>query len=193
MNRFAPFFVLAACATHSHKMDDPGRDDWQHPDDVVRALALTPAMTVADVGAGTGYFTRRLARAVPDGTVIAAELDPGRVKQLEALGLANVRVVQASRCASGLAPQSVDAILVVHVWHHLEDRACVARDLAAALRPGGKVVVVEYAVDAKDGPPQAMRLAPDTVVADLAGAGFAASVSAVALPDQYMVEARAPR
>src|SRR5678815_2211577 len=55
--------------------DDPERDKWQHPDDVLRALELSPSMTVADVGAGTGYFAVRLARAVPAGEVIATDIE----------------------------------------------------------------------------------------------------------------------
>jgi SAM-dependent methyltransferase len=76
------------------------------------------------------------------------------------------------------------------VWHHVHDRACYARDLAAALRPGGKLVVVDFSPDAPEGPPANMRLAPETVIADFVGAGLTASVSPVQIPDQYIVEAR---
>ncbi|MEQ1505464.1 MAG: hypothetical protein ABMB14_24745, partial [Myxococcota bacterium] len=83
-----------------------------------------------------------------------------------------------------------ERILAVHVWHHASDRGALARDLAAALRPGGHVVVVEFAVDAVRGPPPHLRVAPDVVVAELAAAGLVARVSPVEVPDQYLVEAR---
>lgn len=183
-----------ANAEHASAMlDDPDRDAWQHPDDVVRALALAPTMTVADVGAGTGYFAVRLARAVPQGEVIATDIEPDMVRHLEERArreqLSNVRAVRASRAASGLAPDSVDAILVVDVWHHLDDRASYARDLAAALHPGGRLLVVDFTRDARRGPPQHMRLAPETIIGELAAAGFSAKLSPIALPDQYMIEA----
>jgi cyclopropane fatty-acyl-phospholipid synthase-like methyltransferase len=180
-------------AEWAQRFDDPARDEWQKPDDVVRAMQLSPGMTVADVGAGTGYFAVRLARAVPQGQVIATDLEPDMVKYLEERarkeGLANVRAVRATASASGLAPSSVDAILIVDVWHHIEDRATYARDLAAALRPGGRVWIVDFRLDSERGPPREMKLAPEAIMADLSGAGFVAKVSAVALPEQYVIEA----
>jgi ubiquinone/menaquinone biosynthesis C-methylase UbiE len=151
-------------------------------------------MTVADVGAGTGYFAVRLARAVPQGEVLASDIDPDMVRHLEDRArrehLANLRAIRATLTSSGLAAHSADAILVVHVWHHIADRAAYARDLAAALRPGRKLLVVEFSLEAPRGPPANMRLAPETVIADFATAGLAAKLVASALPDQYLVEAR---
>jgi predicted methyltransferase len=174
--------------------DDPARDAWQRPDDVLRALELAPTMTVADVGAGTGYFTVRLARAVPAGEVIATDIEPDMVRFVDERArreqLTNVRAVRATRTTSGLAPQSVDRILIVDVWHHLDDRVGYARDLSAALRPGGKLFIVDFHLTAHHGPPMHMRLAPETIIADLAAAGLIATLSPVALPDQYIIEAR---
>lgn len=180
----------------SARLDDPARDAWQRPDAIVRALALAPSMTVAEVGAGTGYFSVRLARAVPQGEVIATDLEPDMVRYVEERarreGLSNLRAVRASHDRSGLAPASVDAILIVHVWHHLGGRASYARDLAAALRPGGRLLVVDFSPAARRGPPPQMRLAPEAIVAELAAAGLDAKLSAVVLPDQYIVEATRP-
>lgn len=173
--------------------DDPQRDAWQRPDDVLRAMELTPAMRVADVGAGTGYFAVRLARAVPDGEVIATDVEPDMVRYLDERarreGLPNLRAMLGTPSASGLAPESVDRILVVDVWHHLTDRVAYARDLFAAIRPGGKLVVVDFTLTATHGPPPKFRLAPEAIIADLEAAGFSAKVSPIALPDQYIVEA----
>ncbi|AKV00261.1 Methyltransferase type 11 [Labilithrix luteola] len=181
-------------AAWSKVFDDPARDAWQRPDDVLRALELSPAMSVADVGAGTGYFSVRLARALPSGKVIATDIEPDMVRYLNERAareqLPNLHAVPATQADSGLTPESVDRVLIVHVWHHLADRVAYARDLAAALRPGGRVLVVDFSLTASHGPPPNMRLAPEAIVADLTAAGLMARLSPVALPDQYIVEAR---
>ncbi|CAN5673910.1 hypothetical protein BH09MYX1_BH09MYX1_27790 [soil metagenome] len=174
-------------------LDDPARDAWQRPDDVLRAMVLEPGMIVADVGAGTGYFAVRLARAVPRGEVVATDLGADMVRFLNERarreGLSNLRAVEASPTGSGLGASSVDRVLVVHVWHHLASHADHARDLAAALRIGGRLFVVEFSLTAERGPPAGMRVAPQAVIAVLEGAGLHAELSSIAIPDQYIVEA----
>lgn len=178
------------------EFDDPARDEWQHPDDVLHALELAPAMTVADVGAGTGYFAVRLARAVPAGKVIATDLEPDMVRFLTERArreqLSNLRATRATETASGLAAQSADRILIVDVWHHIADRVAYARDLSAALRPGGKLLIVDFKLTAHRGPPANLRLTPEAIIADLTAAGLVARLLPVTLPEQYMVEARLP-
>lgn len=175
-------------------LDDPARDAWQRPEDVLRAMELAPTMSVADVAAGTGYFAVRLARAVPAGEVTATDVEPNMVRfvteRARREGLQNLHAVLATQSGSGLARESVDRILVVHVWHHLPDRGAFARDLSAALRTNGRLFVVEFAVSAHRGPPASMRVGPESIIAELEAAGLTAMVSAVTLPDQYIVEAR---
>jgi SAM-dependent methyltransferase len=171
--------------------DDPARDAWQHPDDVVAALGLSPDMAVADVGAGTGYFTIRLARAVPRGHVIATDLEPDMVRYLveraqrEKLG--NVRAVLATGDDPRLEATSVDRILVVDVWHHVADRGAYAKGLANALRPGGQIAIVDFTQEATHGPPREHRLRPEVIIADLRAAGLDASLAPTGLPDQFIV------
>ena len=171
--------------------DAPDRDTWQRPDAVIALLALAPEMTVADVGAGTGYFTVRLARAVPRGQVIATDIEPDMVRYLgeraarEHLG--NVRAVLATADDPALEPSSVDRILVVDVWHHVADRRGYAVGLARALRPGGTIAIVDFTASATRGPPRPHRLAPETVIADLAAAGLDAKLATATLPEQYVV------
>ncbi len=173
--------------------DDPARDSWQQPDRIVAELGLTPTMTVADIGAGTGYFTVRLARAVPQGHVIATDLEPDMIRYLEQRAqresLPNIRAVLTPANDPQLAAGSVDRILVADVWHHVDGRLAYARKLATALRPDGLVVIVDFKLDATRGPPAKFRLAPDAVVAELASAGLTAKV-AFELPDQYVITAR---
>ena len=174
--------------------DDPARDEWQQPDRVIGALALAPAMTVADVGAGTGYFAVRLARAVPKGSVIATDIEVDMVRfmadRAKREGLANLKAQATPPDDPQLGAAALDRILVVDVWHHLGDRKAFAKKLAQALRPGGFVAVVDFKLDATRGPPAEFRLAPEAIAADLAAAGLATEVSSVALPDQYIVIAK---
>jgi SAM-dependent methyltransferase len=176
--------------------DDPGRDAWQQPDAVVALLDVRAGMTVADIGAGTGYFLARLSRAVgPTGRVIGTDLEPDMVRYMTERAtrenLGNVEARQAPADGPGLAAASVDRVLIVDVWHHLGDRDAYARALAAALRPGGAVMIVDFTREAAHGPPAAMRIPPADIVATLRGAGLDAAVAAETLPDQYVVIGRA--
>ncbi|MGH9885357.1 MAG: class I SAM-dependent methyltransferase [bacterium] len=170
--------------------DDPSRDAWQRPDLVLAALDLHPGMTIADIGAGTGYFSVRLARAVPDGQVIATDIEPDMIRYLTERAareqLSNLRAVLTPPSDPQLAPETVDRILVVDVWHHLDDRPAYARALASALRPGGKLAIVDFTLESSHGPPAKHRLAPDEILADLRAAGLSASISPTRLPDQYI-------
>ena len=126
-----------------------GRDKWQKPDEVVALLDLRRGEVVADLGAGGGYFTFRFASAVgPEGIVYAIDVDGGMLDAIrdEAIGrgLANVRTVLASPDDPGLAAASVDLVFLANTFHHLPERPAYFRRLAAALRPGGTVVIVEY-------------------------------------------------
>ncbi|MET0595629.1 MAG: class I SAM-dependent methyltransferase, partial [Polyangiaceae bacterium] len=132
----------------------------------------------------------------PSARVIATDIEPDRVRYLEERAqrdrLPNLSALLSTSTASGLAADSVDRILIVHVWHHLANRIAYARDLAAALRAGGKIVIVEFPLSAHRGPPAELRVAPEAIVAELATAGLSAKVSSLSIPDQYIVEAWKP-
>jgi SAM-dependent methyltransferase len=174
--------------------DDPARDAWQKPDTVIAALELSPAMAIADVGAGTGYFSVRLARAVPEGRVVATDIEPDMIRYLKERAtrehLANLEAALTPPADPQLAEASIDRILVVDVWHHLGDRVAYARALAKALRPGGRIAIVDFKLDSPHGPPPEHRLSPAQIAADLTAAGLTASVSPVVLPEQYIVIAQ---
>src|SRR5262245_33928561 len=145
--------------------DEPHRDDWQQPAAVIDALQIRPGMTVADLGAGTGYFEKRLANAVgPDGHVLALDVEADMVRYMreratrEATPNVEPRVVRLDD--PELAPHSVDRILIVDTWHHIANRDAYAAKLATALQPGGFVLVVDFKLDAPMGPPVKHRLRP---------------------------------
>jgi ubiquinone/menaquinone biosynthesis C-methylase UbiE len=175
--------------------DDPARDAWQKPDEVVGHLSLAPGMTVVDVGAGTGYFLSRLSRAVgPQGKVVATDIEPDMVRYMTERaareGLGNVTAIAAPSDGVGVPDGSADRILIVDVWHHIPARDRYAAALARALAPGGEVHVVDFTVDSERGPPREHRLPPETVIAELAAGGLVAEAIAETLPDQYIVVAR---
>lgn len=181
----------------SREFDDPSRDAWQQPDRVVAAMQLQPGMTVADVGAGTGYFEPHLSRAVGDtGHVLALDVEPDMVRHLTERAasekLANVVARQVAPDDRGLPPQSVDRVLIVDTWHHVSGRAQYSGKLLAALRPGGQVVVVDFRQDAHRGPPPEHRIAPEEVARELGEGGLSARIVDAALPEQYVVVGTRP-
>ena len=169
--------------------DDPSRDSWQQPERVIEALQLSKELTVADVGAGTGYFAVRIAPLVKE--VIATDVEPDMIRYMnersQRENISNIRAVVTPADDPQLA--NVDRVLVVDVWHHLGDRKAYAKKLAAALAPNGFIAVVDFTLDAKHGPPPKHRLAPEVVIEDLRAAGLTASV-AVTLVEQYVVIAK---
>ncbi|HTE53452.1 MAG TPA: class I SAM-dependent methyltransferase [Kofleriaceae bacterium] len=177
--------------------DDPSREAWQKPDEVVTLLQLSPGMTVVDLGAGTGYFLSRLSRAVgPTGSVIGTDIEPDMVRYMKERaqreGMANVRAIAAPTDDVGIPAGSADRILVVDVWHHVGDRERYAARMARALRPGGAVAIVDFTLESRRGPPAHHRLAADKVIAELRAGGLSAELATESLPDQYVVIGRRP-
>jgi len=150
------------------------RDDWQQPDRVVAALALRPGDRVADLGAGGGYFTFRLAEAVgPEGRVMAVDVDPDMLAYIREesaeRGLRQVVTVEAAPEQSNLPVDSVDLVFVSNTFHHLPDPPAYFARLRQALRPGGRVAVVELR---EGGFPPGHFTSPEQVRADMAAAGY---------------------
>ena len=179
------------------RFDDPARDAWQRPSDVVAAMEIAPGMTVADVGAGTGYFAPWLSRAVGEtGVVLALDAETDMVRYLNERvareGLRNVRPGLVAFDDPKLPPAEIDRVLIVDTWHHVSQRELYAKKLAAGLKPGGRVIVVDFTREAKHGPPVNMRVAPDAVARELESAGLSARIAATPLPDQFVVVATRP-
>jgi cyclopropane fatty-acyl-phospholipid synthase-like methyltransferase len=178
---FALGFAAAAAlgqAPHSHQhqfgdadkwaavFDDPKRDEWQKPNEVVKALGLKPNAIVADIGAGTGYFSMRLARLLPKGKIYAVDLEPEMVRHLASRAkrdeLPNVFAVQAAMDDARL-PEKVDLVLLVDTYHHIEDRTRYFGRLKGSLAPGGRVAIVDFTMDSELGPPPRARVSPEQV------------------------------
>jgi predicted methyltransferase len=174
----------------AHVFDDPARDAWQKPHEVIQALRLRPDAIVADIGAGTGYFTARLSRMLPEGKVYAVDLEPDMVRYLgeraEREGWKNVFPVRGSPREANL-PEPVDLALLVDVYHHIDDRPAYFDRLKISLRAGGRVAIVDFRGDAKNGPPRAARIAPEEVKREMASAGYALAAEESFLPEQYFL------
>jgi cyclopropane fatty-acyl-phospholipid synthase-like methyltransferase len=155
----------------------------------MQLVQLSDGMTVVDLGSGDGYFLCRLSRAVgARGRVIATEIDEQLVRDLNRRAareqLTNVDVVRAPTDDVGIAPGSADRILLVNVWHHIANRKRYAARVARALKPGGKMVVVDFKRRSRRSD---HGISPDHVIAELAAGGISATVVAEELTDQYVV------
>jgi len=174
-------------------LEDPQRDAYQKPDDVVAALGLKPGETVADIGAGSGYFALRLAAAVgPTGRVYAVDVDPAMIRHLNHrvrdAGLENVRSILADPDDPLLTDASVDRFFVCDTWHHIDDPVQYLARMKRMLRPGGQVVMIDFhARELPIGPPAPMKIARETLVTQLRAAGFALAAEHTFLPYQYFL------
>lgn len=194
-------------ATHGHQaqhaprspeqwvkiLESPDRDGWQKPEDVVKALAIKPGAAVADIGAGTGYFSARFARAVgPQGLVYAADIDEGLIGYLRELAgkedLPNLKPLHGRPDDPVLAPASVDLVFVCDVIHHIENRGAYYAKLASALRPGGRLAIVDFLKrELPVGPGPAMKIAKGDLIGELKQAGFSLTEEFDFLPYQYFL------
>jgi predicted methyltransferase len=174
----------------AHVFDDPARDAWQKPHEVVQALALTPDAVVADIGAGTGYFAVRLATMVPLGRVYAVDVEPDMVAYLTARAKREKRgnlVAVAGAPDDPRLTEKVDVILLVDAYHHIDQRDRYFSRLRASLKPGGRLAIIDFRMDSPAGPPKAARIAPERVVAELKAAGYSLTQEHDFPPRQYFL------
>ncbi len=181
-------------------LERPERDAYQKPDQVMAVLAFRPGERVADIGAGSGYFARRVSKAVgPAGDVLAIDIAPEVLEYLEARarreGLANIRVQRVAPDDPQLPSGGVDTILMVDTLHYVKDRGAYARKLRAGLAPGGRVVVIDFVPKSPEerpwGPPPEQKMSREEVDAAMAEAGLAPARVHGFLAEQFFVEYRA--
>ena len=174
-------------------LDDPARDEYSKPGEVVRALAFREGEVVADIGSGTGYFTVRFARAVGEsGKVYAVDVSPEMVRHLNRRlrdeGIRNVATVLAEPGDPLLPDASVDRFVVVNTWHHIEDQPAYLEKMKRMMRPGGQVVHIDFRkTEAPVGPPLAHKIAREDLVKQMEASGFRLSAEHDFLPYQYFL------
>lgn len=176
--------------------DDPARDAWQRPSDVISLLQLSDGMNVADIGAGTGYFLPHLSRAVGSkGVVIGLDIEPDMVRYMRERAsrehLGNVRAELAEPNSPSIPAQSADRILIVDTWHHIPERGAYSAKLKKALKPNGFVMIVDFTLESDKGPPKHHRISAEQVARELSEGGLKSETIAEPLPDQYIVIGRA--
>jgi ubiquinone/menaquinone biosynthesis C-methylase UbiE len=178
------------------RQEDPARIAWQKPAAVVRALGLRRGQVVADIGAGPGYFTKRLARAVgPAGHVYAVDPEPAILdvlrERLASARLTNVTPVLGRGDDPLLPTGRCDLALIVDAYHHFEDGAAFLRKVARTLRRGGRLVNVDFAKrETPVGPPVDHRVSREDFLRDARRAGLALAAEHGFLPYQYFLVLR---
>ena len=181
---------FADAERYPKSFDDPARDAWQMPNRVIAALGLEPGRTVADIGAGTGYFTVRLARSSAAPKVFAVDVEATMVEYVRNRaareGLTNVFAVRAGADRTNL-PEPVDVALVVDTYHHIPERVAYFTALKALLKPGARLAIVDFTKDSPDGPPVEFRFTSEQITAELAKAGFALQAQHHFLPRQMFL------
>ena len=159
-------------------LEGPDRDAWQRPDQVMDALQIGEGSVVADLGAGGGWFTVRLARRVgPNGRVYAEDIQPEMVNAIQRRaqreGLRNVNTVLGTAVDPRLPEASLDAILIVDAFHELEQPVALLKNLARTLKPSGVIGIINFKKDGGGpGPSMDERVEPARVIADAKAAGL---------------------
>jgi ubiquinone/menaquinone biosynthesis C-methylase UbiE len=181
-------------------LERPDRNEFQKPDQVMAALALKKGERVADIGAGSGYFTIPVAKAVgPEGVVWALDIEPFMVDTVEKRAreskLKNVKPMLVDKDDPKLPPGGVDTILMVDTYHYVRNRSEYAKKLRAGLAPGGRVVIIDYIPKPWEvrpwGPLPHQQFPRETVDAEMAAAGLKPAKIHDFLTEQYFVEYRA--
>jgi ubiquinone/menaquinone biosynthesis C-methylase UbiE len=172
------------------KFEDPARDAWQKPDEVVSALKLQSADKIADIGAGTGYFAWRLAKAIPQGRVYAVDVEKDMIDYLKEVGtkknLSNLIPIHGTATDPKL-PEKVNVALVVDTYHHIDSRPEYFRQLRQSLLPDARLVIIDFHEKSEEGPPPEHRLRKEEVISELKEAGYQLEDTLHFLPNQYFL------
>jgi ubiquinone/menaquinone biosynthesis C-methylase UbiE len=191
---------LAAAAQHSRlfppdqlgTLEGPDRDAWQRPDQIMDKLLIAEGSVVADLGAGGGWFTMRLAgRVGPNGLVYAQDVQPQMIeaitRRISRAQVRNVRTVLGSQTDPRL-PRPIDAALFVDTYHELEQPVVMLRKVAEVLKPGGRIGIIEFKKDGwGPGPPMDERMDPEPIIRDAEAAGLRLLSRETFLRYQYML------
>ena len=184
-------------AQYLEHLDSLERDQYQKPIQVIEALNLKPGQAVADLGSGSGYFTRRLVGAVTEsGKVYAIDVEPEMLRYVEDSLVHmhapySVEFILARPDSPKLAAESVDLIFVCNVFHHLEDRTSYFRNARSALKPGGRIAIIDFYHDERSGDLgfSKQHLVPqDTAISEMTAAGYRLEREHTFLPRQYFLE-----
>ncbi|HKC96097.1 MAG TPA: methyltransferase domain-containing protein [Nitrospira sp.] len=179
------------------RLDRPERDQDQKPAQVIEALELKPGMYVADLGAGSGYFTRRFVEAVgTTGKVYVIDVEAEALKYVEDSLVHMHREFEAEFILARpdnpkIPTESVDVIFVCNTYHHLEDRTVYFHNISSSLKPGGRIAIIDFYHDDRSGElgfPKRHLVAREKVMEEMTGAGYRLAKEHTFLPKQYFLE-----
>lgn len=167
-------------SANAHRLENPQRLIWMPPGEVIERVAVKPGMTVADIGAGTGFFALPFARAVgAEGTILAVDIQPKMLHLLEekfrqAPAPGNIRLFEGDAARTGLPPACCDLAFLANIWHELDDPAAVLSEMRRILRGSGRIAILDWRSDVPPppGPPADHRVASEETEAALRGAGW---------------------
>jgi len=174
-------------------LEDPKRDAYQKPHEVVHALGLKPGEIIADIGAGSGYFTFHLARHVGEkGKVYAVDVSPDMIlhvnRRIREFKMNNVVSVLADSDDPLLPDQAVNRCFICEVWHHIENQTKYLSLMKKMLKPGGEVVMIDFhKKEFPVGPPMNMKIAREDVIKRLESNGYRLTKEHTFLPYQYFL------
>jgi len=174
-------------------LDDPNRDSYQKPHDVIAALGIREGEKIADIGAGSGYFSLRFAHHVGDsGLVYAVDINPDMIRHMNRrirdMKLQNLRTILADPDDPLLTEGSVDRIFICDTWHHIEKQGDYLRLIKKILKPGGQVVMIDFQKrELPVGPPLGMKISREALLTQMEGGGFRLAAEYTFLPYQYFL------
>ncbi len=180
------------------ELEPPDRVEWQQPGKIMDALGIGDASVVADLGAGSGWFTVQLSNRVgPNGLVFAEDVQKPMIQaiklRVDRLGLKNVRTILGTAADPGL-PQAVDAVLIVDAYHEMEKPVALLTNVAKSLKPMGRIGIVDFTKDGGGpGPAIEERVDPEAVIRDAQAAGLVLRSRETFLKYQYMLVFEKPR
>lgn len=170
--------------------EDPERDKWQKPEEVIRQLGIKSDSTVVDLGAGTGYFSIRIAKAYPEAKIIAADIEPDMVAWLEKEAkerkLPNLSAYKIDASKPEI-PNKASLALMVDTFHHIDNRVDYLKNLAFSLAPKGQVALIDFTKASPIGPPPKHRIEPEEAIAQFKAAGYELQKRFDDLPNQYFL------
>jgi arsenite methyltransferase len=174
-------------------LEDPRRDAYQKPHEVLTALNIKPGEVIADIGAGSGYFTFRLAHFVGDkGKVYAVEVSPDMIRhvnrRIRETKTTNVITVLADNDDPLLPDRSVNRFFICDVWHHVDNQTKYLSLMKNMLKPGGEIVMIDFhKKELPFGPPMQMKIAREDLIKQMEANGFRVSKEHTFLPIQYFL------
>jgi arsenite methyltransferase len=174
-------------------LENPQRDAEQKPDEVIAALDLKPGETLADIGAGSGYFSFRLARRVGDsGRVYAVDINSDMIlfmnRNIRDKKIKNVTTILSAPDDPFLADASINRFFICNTWHHVQNRPRYMALMKKMLKPGGQVIILDYKKKQLPvGPPPEMKRAKKEVIAEMEAGGFKLAKDHDFLPYQYFL------